>query len=75
MQVPQVTEEAAQAVVELYPTPLLLAKAYSILVSPLPSFFCFRLNIQVTTVPHVRNKFHALCVAVLQYCVLQNTFF
>ncbi|PWZ30018.1 hypothetical protein Zm00014a_040754 [Zea mays] len=31
MQVPQVTEEAAQAVVELYPTPLLLAKAYSIL--------------------------------------------
>lgn len=39
IQVPQVTEEAAQAVVELYPTLFLLAKAYSVLVSPLPTKF------------------------------------
>ncbi|PUZ53015.1 hypothetical protein GQ55_5G020400 [Panicum hallii var. hallii] len=32
MQVPQVTEEAALAVIELYPTPLFLAQAYSALV-------------------------------------------
>ncbi|PAN26553.1 hypothetical protein PAHAL_5G021300 [Panicum hallii] len=31
MQVPQVTEEAALAVIELYPTPLFLAQAYSAL--------------------------------------------
>ncbi|KAG0540979.1 hypothetical protein BDA96_03G456000 [Sorghum bicolor] len=37
MQVPKVTEEAAQAVVELYPTPFLLAKAYSILDGDIPA--------------------------------------
>uniref|UniRef100_A0A453T449 Crossover junction endonuclease MUS81 n=2 Tax=Aegilops tauschii subsp. strangulata TaxID=200361 RepID=A0A453T449_AEGTS len=35
MQVPQVTEEAALAVTSLYPTLLSLAKAYTMLVSPL----------------------------------------
>jgi hypothetical protein len=35
MQVPQVTEEAALAVVEIYPTLITLARAYSKLVSPL----------------------------------------
>jgi hypothetical protein len=35
MQVPQVTEQVALAVVELYPTLLSLARAYSMLVSPL----------------------------------------
>lgn len=34
MQVPQVTEEIAMAVVDLYPTILSLASAYSLLVSP-----------------------------------------
>lgn len=33
MQVPQVTEEAALAVLNLYPTILLLARAYAVLVS------------------------------------------
>jgi crossover junction endonuclease MUS81 len=35
MQVPQVTEKVALAVVELYPTLFSLARAYSMLVSPL----------------------------------------
>ena len=35
MQVPQVTEKVALAVVEFYPTLLSLARAYSMLVSPL----------------------------------------
>jgi len=37
MQVPQVTEEAALAVIELYPTPFFLAQAYSTLVGPICS--------------------------------------
>jgi hypothetical protein len=35
MQVPQVTEQVAIAVIESYPTVLSLARAYSMLVSPL----------------------------------------
>jgi hypothetical protein len=38
MQVPQVTEQVALAVIELYPTVLSLAQAYSMLVSPLQGF-------------------------------------
>lgn len=34
VQVPQVTEEIAMAVLDLYPTLLSLARAYSLLVSP-----------------------------------------
>lgn len=34
MQVPQVTEEIAMAVLDLYPTLMSLARAYSLLVSP-----------------------------------------
>jgi hypothetical protein len=35
LQVPQVTEEAALAIIQLYPTLISLARAYSKLVSPL----------------------------------------
>lgn len=35
MQVPQVTEEAALAVIDLYPTLFSLSRAYSMLVGPL----------------------------------------
>jgi crossover junction endonuclease MUS81 len=38
MQVPQVPEETALAVTELYPTLLSLARAYSMLVSPSSPF-------------------------------------
>ena len=46
-QVPQVTEEAALAVTSLYPTLLSLAKAYTMLVTPLflstyTKFFTYR---------------------------------
>ena len=71
MQVPKVTEEAAQAVVELYPTPFLLAKAYSILVSPLPTNVLFPF-IQVTIVTHVQNKMavvHSISFVLQCYCV------
>lgn len=56
MQVPQVTEEAALAVVEHYPTPFLLAQAYYVLVRPLPSSFPFVfISLRSSTVYHKKN--------------------
>jgi hypothetical protein len=56
MQVPQVTEEAALAVVEHYPSPFLLAQAYYVLVRPLPSSFPFVfISLRSSTVYHKKN--------------------
>ena len=67
MQVPQVTEEAALAVIELYPTPFFLAQAYSTLVGPLCSFSLFSFTIR--TVTHTKNKSLIHCTTFLILCV------
>jgi hypothetical protein len=67
MQVPQVTEQVALAVIELYPTVLSLAQAYSMLVSPL-ILLSFTLSYKYQLVHLVPLGFPVL----LSYRVSQN---
>jgi hypothetical protein len=69
MQVPQVTEEAALAVVEHYPTPFLLAQAYYVLVRPLPSFFPFVSIFLCIPVLYITKKNTNTFLLITQNCI------
>lgn len=73
-QVPQVTEEAAQAVIELYPTPFFLAKAYSLHVGPLPTGYP---RTQATIVTRAQNMcvLYSMSFMFPCYCVSQDTYY
>lgn len=87
MQVPQVTEEAALAVIGLYPTLFSLAKAYSMLVSSLLlltftmfirrtilMFFPFITPVY-TCKPEQRSAFHISCCSSTIYLTQYALFF
>ena len=59
MQVPQVTEKVALAVVEFYPTLLSLARAYSMLVSP----HFLLLSIKLTSCTELASSWEQVSVA------------